>query len=140
MRFAEFASWDTPACQSWLAQGHAAILPCLIARKGGGESRYLVTPYRAAFLAACKALDATPSDLPKDRCSINIDGENLLRALFLARHGSVPRVFGDERPWDKRCPECGMPFNHVAAHQSRAAGDALDLTQAGCINGHRWPV
>lgn len=146
MKWAEFAGY-TPVAATWVEQGNVAIVPYIIRRKGGGVSRYMVARDRAVYVAACRELDAEPSDLPANRASINVDGRLLMRALVKCRRSALGPVAtaqatrlalpaGDE-PWESKCPTCRLPFHIIAEH---TLGDLVSSTSAACAAGHRWPV
>jgi hypothetical protein len=135
MKWREYSEWSESA-DRWVADGNVAIAGGIIERVGGGESRYLQTRDPATFRAACEVLGTTPPDVPR-RSGVNIDGVYLLKALYLCRYGTLDDTYGVSRPWDRPCPECGLPFDHIAAH------DGLGLVQrtiAACAAGHQWTV
>jgi hypothetical protein len=136
LQWGEFGQWDA-VTERWVAAGNIAIVPYIMERLGRGVSRYLIARDRATFVAACNELGAVPSDLPRDRTAINIDGEYLMKAIVFCKRDAGRTFVGTGEPWKSTCPVCGLPFLIVAKH---TVGDVVISTSAGCGAGHRWPV
>lgn len=145
MKWAEFEGW--PLAEQWVSDGNIAIVPYIIHRINHGESRYMIARDRLTFVRACRELGAEPSDLPRERSSINVDGVHLMKAIAFCRRTKLGPVAtatatllafpAGFEPWASKCPTCSLPFHLVASHTE---GMLVSSTSAACAAGHRWPV